>query len=80
MSQQRSVSPFHGFEEVGLPTCSGPQMVAKSWPPLLQLSFGEWEKGKSGQRLREGSWPLEPDPGTVRGRSIQVLKLRGPEL
>lgn len=40
MSLQRPVFPFPGFGEVGLPICSGLQMAAKSWLPLLQLSFG----------------------------------------
>lgn len=46
MSQQKSVSPFLGSEEEGLPTCCGPQMAAKSWLLLLQLSFGEWVKSQ----------------------------------
>lgn len=44
MSQQKSVSPFPGSEEGELPICCGPQMAAKSWLLLLQLSFGEWVK------------------------------------
>lgn len=52
MSQQRLVFPFPGFGEAGLPICSGPRMAAKSWLPLLQLSFGEWEEARGRGRAR----------------------------
>lgn len=60
MSQQRPVFPFPGFGEEGLLTFSGPRMAAKSWLPLPQPYFGEWEedKGRAGTTWSKalGSW------------------------
>lgn len=68
MSQQRPVFPFPGFEEVALPICSGPQMAAKSWLALLQLSFGEWEdRGRARMTWRKalGSWNFQQEVPSV---------------
>lgn len=74
MSRQRPVFPSLGFGEVGLPTCSGPQMVAKSWLLLLQLSFGEWEEDRGRARMTWrkalGPWNFQQEGPSV---SIPII-------